>query len=196
MNTVQTLPPRFWLRPWHVVVLVLVGLPALCWYGITGFFRLGSETKTLQASVMGSSAGHWEKQFAVRVGFFSMSAVRWGSHFFDLPPEARAALNAVRSGEVGIYKLPENEQAFRDTSVIFPAADKAMKAGGWERVVGVVQGNQLVGVYVPRKGVSPQNVGCCVCVLQERDLVVVSARGNLDPVLALARKHLEDVRGG
>ena len=195
MNAAQTPPPRFWLRPWHVVVVVLIGLPALCAFGITSYFRLSSETKALRASVMSSAAGRWEKQFAVRVGFFSMSAVRWGSHLFDLPPEARAALDAVRGGEVGIYKLAGNEPAFRDTSAILPAADRAMKVRGWERVVGVVQGDQVVGVYLPHKGFSYQRVGCCVYVLQERELMVVSARGNLDPILKMVRKQMENGPG-
>ena len=66
-----------------------------------------------------------------------------------------------------------------------------MTKRGWQRVVGVVEERQLVAVYMPQRGVSERRMKCCVAVLNDRDLVVVSARGNLEPLLAIARQHMD-----
>ena len=117
-----------------------------------------------------------------------MGLVRAGSHLVKLPAEPRAALDALHAAEVGIYRLKE-EPVSVEYSAIFPAADRAMKARGWERMVAVVQRDEFVVVYLPRKGVSLENMACCVMVLQGRDLVVASVRGNPQPLLELAAKE-------
>jgi hypothetical protein len=48
-----------------------------------------------------------------------------------------------------------------------------------------------VAVYVPRKGLTTSRVKCCVLVLNGRDLVVVRASGNLDPLLEIAGKNFD-----
>ncbi|MGH7967363.1 MAG: hypothetical protein ACREIC_01410, partial [Limisphaerales bacterium] len=75
--------------------------------------------------------------------------------------------------------------------VILDRADKAMTRRGWVRVVGVIQENQLVAVYLPRNGISSSRMKACVAVLDGRDLVVVSARGNLEPLMDIVEKHLD-----
>jgi hypothetical protein len=67
-----------------------------------------------------------------------------------------------------------------------------MTSRGWDRVVGVVEANQCVAIFVPQKKFSAQNTACRVLVLSERDLVIVSARGDLTPLLDLASKHVAD----
>jgi len=66
-----------------------------------------------------------------------------------------------------------------------------MSRRGWERVVGVAQGRQFVAVYLPRSLRTVNRMACCVAVLNEQDLVVASARGNLEPLLALATQRLQ-----
>jgi hypothetical protein len=58
-------------------------------------------------------------------------------------------------------------------------------------VVGVSKENSLVAVYVPRRGFTTQRIRCCVLVLQGRDLIVVGASGNLDPLLQIAGKNFD-----
>ena len=74
---------------------------------------------------------------------------------------------------------------------MFTAADKCMRRRGWDRVVGVAQGRQFVAVYMPRNLLSVKRMACCVAVLNEQDLVVASARGNLEPLLVLATQRLQ-----
>jgi len=55
-----------------------------------------------------------------------------------------------------------------------------------ERVVGVIDGQDLVTVYMPGKDVSSHRVKCCVTVFDGSEMVLVSAQGNLEPLLKYA----------
>ncbi len=182
---------RFRVRVGYVVLILMLGLPLLCAIGIAGYFRLSSATKALGSSVMEAVPGQWDKRIAVHAGGLTLGLVRFGSHFFNLPPEPKAALEALHGAEVGVYKLQESPAAL-DYSAMFTAADKSMRKRGWERIVGVVQGRQFIAAYMPRDLHTLKRMGCCVVVLHERDLVVASARGNLEPLFELATQHLQE----
>jgi hypothetical protein len=153
------------------------------------FFQLGSETEALRAGLMDATHGTCEKKIAVHVGMFATALVRAGSRFFTIPPEPRAALESVHSVEFGIYELQEGS-ADIDAGAVLASTDKAMGARGWERCVGVVHEHQVVAVYLPRQGIRLGSLKCCLLVLESRNLVVLSARGNLEPLIALAQSKL------
>jgi hypothetical protein len=173
------------------LLLALICLPLLGVLGVASYFRLSSDTRALRRSVMSSVAGQWDTRIAVRIGWLTTRLVRSCSQFIQLPPEPRAAMDAIRGVEVGVYEL-RNQPQTSDYSAVLAAADKTMMLRGWDRVVGVLEGEQCVAVYVPRKRFSPKRATCCVVVLSERNLVLVSARGNLEPLLDLASKRLAD----
>ena len=174
----------------YIIVATLLLLFALCVIGVIGFFRLGSESTALRESLMGSTEGQWKKTVAVHLGWFTTSLVRAGSRLVKLDPEPRAALEAVRAVEVGVYRLRDASER-EDHGAILAKADKAMARRGWLRVVGVSHDRNLVAIYMPRKGGSLRNLKCSLMVFNGRELVVASARGNLEPLWALAEKHLE-----
>jgi hypothetical protein len=173
--------------------VILVGC-LLAVIGITGYFRLSSETAILRESAMSCVKGTCNKKIALHVGLLTTGLVRAGSHLFKLAPEPQAAFDSIRGAEVGIYKLQENA-GWVDHLAILARADTALSARRWDRLVGVSRENNLVAVYFPRRGLSTQRMRCCVLVLQGRDLVVAGASGNLDPLLQLAgsRFDLKDV---
>ena len=177
-------------RVGYIVVLACLAWCVLCVVGVTGYFRLSSETAVLSSSLRKAVPGTWHKKIAVNVGGFTMAVVRHGVRFFRLEPEPRAAVEALRGAEVGIYDLKQQKAGVPDASVLL-ATDNAMKARGWDRVVGVAEKEDLVAVYMPRKGLSARKMKCCVMVLHGTTLVVASARGNVEPLLAIARDHLE-----
>ncbi len=195
MNPTEQQKPAFRLRKAHVAALVIVGMLLACAAGVAGYFRLGSETRALRGSLMATVAGQWEKKFAVHVGWLTLGLVRVGTRCVNLPPEPRAALDALHGLEVGVYRL-QHQPVSLDRRTIFPDADRVMRVRGWERIVGVVRSHELVGIYIPRKGLSPGRMACCLVVLKDRDLVVASARGSLEPLLRIAAKHLDsaDIR--
>jgi hypothetical protein len=174
-----------------VIVLggVLVGLVVVV-IGVISYFRLSPETAILRESAMGGVRGTWNKRIALNVGVLTTSLVRAGSYLFKLAPEPQAAFEAIRAAEVGVYKVSE-DAGWADHRAILARADKAMSARRWDRVVGVSRENELVAVYVPRRGFSAQRIRCCVLVLQGRDLIVVGASGNLDPLLQIAGKNFD-----
>ncbi len=177
--------------PVHLVILcgLLIGIAVIV-LGIVSYFRLSSETNVLRASAMNSVSGTWNKKIALNVGFFTTGLIRAGSHFFNLPPEPRAAFDAIRGAEVGVYQL-QGAAGWVDHRAILARADEEMTARRWDRVVGVSRENQLVAVYVPKRGLSSQRMRCCVLVLEGRNLIVVGASGNVEPLLELADSRVD-----
>lgn len=163
-------------------------------YGVVSYFRLGSEATALRQSVMSALPGQWDTRIALHVGPITTGLVRAGSRLFTLKPEPRAALEAVHRGEFGLYKL-QQASASVGCGEILSAADQAMNSRDWIRVVGVVQSERVVAVYVPRKGLSAKRMGCCVMVWNERQLIVASAHGNIGPLLELAEKQMDEHDG-
>ena len=194
MQAPNTLPtPKPPGSRFHAGYVIAVAIPlffALGVVGVIGYFRLSSETTALRESLMGSVDGQWRKTIAVHLGWFTTGLVRAGSRLVKLDPEPRAALEAVHGVEVGIYRVQDGPEK-EDHGAILAKADKAMTRRGWVRVVGVSHDRELVAIYMPRKGASLRNMKCCLMVFNGRELVVASARGNLEPLWAIAEKHIE-----
>jgi len=68
-------------------------------------------------------------------------------------------------------------------------ADKVLSARGLERVVGVLDGEDLVSVFVPAGAVLAGKVKCCVLVFDGRQMVMVSARVDAEPLLECLRNQ-------
>ena len=173
-------PPIFAFRVRDIVLgSMMIGF-ALVVVGIVSVFRLSPEGAILRESVLAEANCPWSKKIALHVGMLTTGLVRVGSHFFKMPAEPQAALDAIRGGEVGILAR----------------ADKAMSARRWVRVVGVSREDELVAVYVPRRNFSTARAKCCVLVLNGRDLVVAGASGNLEPLVKIVDQHLDLARVG
>ncbi len=184
----SSLPPvtrrparHLWLWVFLVTPLLLLVLAAA---GVASCFRLGSDARALRNGLIQSSGVEWHQQIALNTGYLTLGAVRAGLSFVKLDPGARAALQSVHTAGVGIYELPAGTPP-PDRAAMLAAADSAMAARGWERVVGVMDGHDLVTVYLPNK-VSVHRVKCCVMVFDGKELVLVSAQGNPEPLVKYA----------
>lgn len=178
-----------WLLP---VPVLAVALPlGLLVIGATGCFRVGGDAATLRRSVAQSAAADVDCTVEVRVSALLCGLVRGGLSLADVPldPEARAALDTLHGGEVGVYELRPRGDCNR--AAVLRAADKSMRGRGWDRMVGVLHGDDLVAVYVPQKMRSGRDCRVCVLVMADRHMVVVSARGNPEPLLQLALEHAD-----
>jgi hypothetical protein len=180
---------RAWIAA-AVIACLFCGLVLWCIVGVTGYFRLSSETAALRTSVMRAVPGDWNKTIALNVGWFTTGIVRVGSRLFSLPPEPRAALSALHGAEVGVYRLG-HAVALSDQGAALKAADQAMTSRGWDRIVGVSQDADLVAVYLPKRKSASSRVKCCVLVFHDRELIVSSIRGNLEPLMELANNHFD-----
>ncbi len=173
---------RLWLWAFLVTPLLLLALLAA---GVASCFRLSSDARALRNGLIKASGVEWRQQIAVNAGYLTLGAVRAGLSFVKLDPGARAALKSVRTAGVGVYQLPSGAPR-PDRAAMLAAADSTMTARGWERVVGVLDGKDLVAIYLPGKSVSVHHLKCCVMVFDGKEMVLVSVQGNPEPLLTYA----------
>ena len=180
---------RRWLWIGLIVVLLIplvtAGTIAL---GVASYFRLSSDTRAMRDGVMKASGVEWRKNIGLNIGGGTLGAVRTGLAFIPIEPEAQAALKAVRGVEVGIYE-PTSATKSPDGAAMLAVADKVLSARGWERVVGVLEGEDLVSVFVPAEDFSTGKVKCCVLVFDGRQMVMVSARIDAEALLECVRNQ-------
>jgi hypothetical protein len=172
---------RLWL--WGLLVTPLL-LIALLGAGVASCFRLSSDARALRDELIKSSGVAWQPEIVLNVGRLTLGAIRAGLSCARLDAGARAALQSVHAAGVGVYQLPAGTPP-PNRAAMLAAADSAMTARGWERAVGVIDGRDLVAVYFPNK-VSVHCLKCCVLVFDGKELVLVSAQGNPEPLLDYA----------
>ena len=161
-----------------LLLLVLLGT------AVASCFRLGADARAVRNELIKSSGVEWLQQIALNAGWLALGAVRVGLSCVRLDPAARAALQAVDGAGVGIYQLPAGTPP-PNRAAMLAVADSAMTARGWERVVGVIDARDLVAVYFPKR-VSVHRLKCCVLVFDGKEMVLVSAQGNPEPLLEYA----------
>ena len=183
---------RLWLWGLLLTPFLLLGLLGAC---VASCFRLSADARAVRNELIKSSGVEWRQQIALNAGWLTLGAVRAGLSCVRLDPAARAALQSIHGAGVGIYQLPAGTPP-PNRAAMLVAADSAMTARGWERVVGVIDARDLVAVYSPKK-VSVHRLKCCVLVFDGKEMVLVSAQGNPEPLLeyALAQPGLGDRTG-
>lgn len=166
-------------------------VPILVMAGVASYFYPSSDIRALRNSLVRSSGAEWDPVIVLNVGGLTTSAVRTGLSFAKLDDEARATLQAVRRVEVGIYHL-KSRGDLPDRAAMLTAADDAMAARGWDRIVSVIEHGDLLAVYTPAKTTSFSKVKCCAMVFHGEELIVASARANLEPLLkCVLAKHAD-----
>jgi len=170
---------RLWAK---LQIACVVGLVTGC---LTGCFKVSTDMGALRDSVMKAAHAEREERIEFGVGPLTLNLARAGLAFVDLEPEARTALHAVRSAEVGVYKL-RNERQQLNHAAMLSAADSTMADRGWDRVVGVMNRRELVAIYVPLQVRSTRNLKVCLVTVNGQELIVASARSNLEPLMEMA----------
>jgi hypothetical protein len=179
---------RQWL--WILLGTTLAGVVVCAWlaFKVVGLFYVSRDARALREGAMHSVAGEWNKEIEVSIGSWTVNLARAGLSFVDLPPEARTALKSLRGAEAGIYRLRQGGPAVNHAAMLSDA-DKAMVGRGWERLVGVLNRTEMVAIYVPSKISSARDVKVCVAVMDKQQLVIASARSNLEPLVELAARQ-------
>ncbi len=158
--------------------------------GLSGCFQVSSDVGALRDSVLKAAGVEWDEQIEIGVGAITLNLARAGLAFVDLDPEARAALHAVRSADVGVYKRRHGRQQLKRAAIL-AAADKAMSARGWDRLVGVMNRSELVAIYAPSGTRSARNLKVCLLTVNENEMVIAGARSDLDPLMEIAFNHAD-----
>ncbi|MGH7994061.1 MAG: hypothetical protein ACREDQ_11130 [Limisphaerales bacterium] len=178
----RPLTRRFWFWALLATPVLLVALLAA---EVASCFYLSSDSRVLRNELIKSSAVEWRQQIALNANWLTLDVVRAGLSFVRLDPGARAAVQSVRSAGVGVYQLASGTPP-PDRGAMLAAADSAMSARGWERVVGVMDGGNLVAIYLQEQNVSVHRLKCCVMVFDGKELVLVSVQGNPEPLVKYA----------
>lgn len=157
----------------------------------TGCFRVSSETRALRDVGLEYGAEGADEKIELGVGFFTVGLAKLGTRFVEMPPEARSILGSVKGVECSVHEISGRTE---DLAEVLKRADEVMEERGCERVVGVIDREQLVAVYVPRNATSHRNLSMSVMVLTKRELICATARGDLEPVVQMvfekAQEHL------
>jgi hypothetical protein len=157
----------------------------------SGCFRVSSDTRALRDAALESGFGVAEEKIEVGVGFFTVGLAKLATKFIDIPPEARLALSSLKNAECALYQVKQRHVSL---AAILTRADEAMLARGCERLVGVIEDNQLVAVYVPRQG-SPKYLEASVLVLTGDQLVCATAEANASDLIELAMSKVHEKHG-
>jgi len=153
--------------------------------GLTGCFKVSSDAGALRDSAEKSSGSGWDKQIEIGVGAITLNLARAGLAFVSLDPEARTALQAVRAAEVGVYKRHGTRGTLNHPAVLL-AADRVMADRGWDRIVGVMNRDGLVAIYIRNDASSARNLKACLVTMNREEMVVASARSDLEPLFEIA----------
>src|SRR6185503_11503215 len=152
----------------NLQIACAVGLVTIC---LTGCFRVSSDVGALRDSVMKAAHAEREERIEIGVGPLTLNLARAGLSFVDLDPEVRAALQVVRSAEVGVYKVRNKRQQLSHAAML-SAADETMADRGWDRVVCVMNRHEFVAVYVPGNVRSTRNMKVCFVTVNNHECVV------------------------
>ncbi len=171
------------LAAWLAALLgaaVLAGLVAVA--GIWTMLHANREVTTLRDCVLTSTVADGRKEVEFSVGPLLLGLARAGLNWVELEPEVRSVLGAVRGTSVGVYRL---DRAVHDRPSLIEKVDDAMSRHGWERMLGVMDGDDCVLAYVPANLRSPHDLRLSLVVLDGRQLVVASVRADPEPVMEL-----------
>lgn len=175
---------KFWII--LGIALVFLTLPVIA---VSNYLRMGDDAEALCSSLRTASGADWDTTLQIKVGSLTVGLVKLGLSFVDLPPEARPMIEAVHAVEVGVYKRKAKSNS-QNHAAMLSAADIAMTERGWERLVGVVERHATVAVYLPAGTLSERDTKVWVLVMEKNQMVVVSARADLEPLMALAADHM------
>ncbi len=183
-------PRRFWKAFAGVVlavVLTLVGLGCL----LAWAWRPSGDLRSLRTAVRSASVGAWRPEMEVSVGRLPAWCARSALGWIELPPEVRAAVNAVRSAEIGIYRRPAGPTNSESSPFeLLRKVQTTLGEGGWSPVVTVREGERTIAVLTRGdSGASDSPLAACALVLEEERLILVAGDLQLAPLLELGIEH-------
>ncbi len=177
---------RLW--PWVLgICLTPVVVLALA---AASFVTLEHDAAVLRRHVMAATAVGWDTKIQMSLGRLTLGAVRAGLGFVhnDDVADARCALAAIGHASVGVYERTPGRNDWSRERLLHDT-DEAMQKRGWMRLVGVVDHQDTVLIYVRPDIVADEPVEICLAVVHGRELVVASTSVDAPALAELVEKH-------
>lgn len=194
MNPVPPVQPvsrRSWAWIWvalgfmGVLMLVPLTLAVVVWSAL----HTGRDATALRLAAARASDVRWERTVEFSAGSWLCSFARFGLGFAPIDREARLALRSVERAEVAVFEPRSGSSTPINRAAILTEADAVMSRRGWDRLVGVVDSDQTVAVYVPSRTGRELQLDACILVVNRENLIVVSGRTDLEPLLELLERQ-------
>lgn len=164
-------------------------LAALLCLVLTGCLGVDRQSEALRDQLLEAAGCEPDQQFELGLGFLPLALARAGLSFVEMETDARAAMSSVREVEVGVYKLRPGKSPM-NRAALLAAADQVMERQNWYRLAGVLDHNEMVAVYTPNSTHFKKKLKIRVVVVNPREMVLVSAAGNPEPLLEIAFHHI------
>jgi hypothetical protein len=148
--------------------------------------NISGDTRALRnAAIHADDNAHWKKKIEVNLGSLPFALGRLAMPHLDVPEDARLAFSALRGVDVSVHEL---DSAAPDRAKVLADSDARMSKRGWDRIVCVFDNGAAVAIYAQGKPGSELKISALV--LHERNMVVVSGRARLEPILELAMQKV------
>jgi hypothetical protein len=187
----QAPSPKTTLRKWLMrifVVSLLLALAAPVAIAVA-IFHVSGDTRALRNAAIHGDGAQWQKQVEANVGFLPLSIARIVLPFTPAPPEAQQAFSAIRSVEVSVHELrsskPDHARILRD-------ADEDMRKRGWDRVLAVLEKDNVFALYITPDSGPGGKVKASVLFVEGRQMFAATGRANLQPIMDLAMNKAEE----
>jgi len=160
---------------------------------LTACSRPGTDFSAVRAEVIAQSGCDWARQIHIGVPSCLFTAVRLGISVADvgLEPEVKAALQTLGGLRVAVCQRAAGSP---DLPAMLKTADGALARRGWDRVVGVLDRQELAAVYAPARTAPDGPLELYVIVWDGEQLVFVSGRARLEPLAEIALRHVTAAR--
>ncbi len=178
---------------WRYLFLGVLAAGALLVVALVLSLLPGREVRAIRTAVASAHSAGVETKISFGLGRVALGLARFVGGFGPLDADAKLAMGAIRGADVSIQELREKLAPGERLNVL-TATDEAMARKGWERVVGVVEGDahmgdEIIGIYAPRTLKSDDELSLALFVLEDRQLITVAARCRLEPLIELASRH-------
>lgn len=170
-----------------VAALILVGAM------VVRALRAPIDLVDLRDSLLESVDVSRNTEVNVSVPVWAMTTGRVVASLTDVPEEIQTGLDVIHSGYVGVYELAELPDAASRGKLLKTADTLLSKDAEWTRAITVLQEKSMVVVYVKDGGpeTAETSTDVFLVALDQRELVVVSARARNEPLCAFGMSMLD-----
>jgi len=164
-------------------LLLFLGGGLLVWS-----FVPGGEVRAMRRALDEAEAPPAKTKIAFGVGWPALGLARLVTAVADVEADARLALRSVRRADVSVKEL-ERELNRAQRLTLLESVDRSLERKGWERIVGVLEEDETVGVYLSTKSTTADDLRLAILVLSGRELVSVAVRCDVEPLIELVGRH-------